>query len=374
MIKILHIIDDLGSGGRERQLVELLKALDGDGRFLSNVLVMSKKMHYKQMVPSDTSVFVLERKRKKDLGFFIRLYRFIQKQGPDVVHTWSSMAAVYAAPLTRLLKVIFINGMVRSAHENMSITDERRVRGLLTIPLSDLVVSNTRAGLKAYRVPPKKGICIPNGFDPNRLGSLERKNSIRSKLGIWTNHVVGMVASFSDNKDYDAFINAAIHVLENRRDVTFLAIGEGKNRKKIMKKVKGKHADRILFTGRIRDVESVVNTFDIGVLLTNFHNHGEGISNSIMEYMANGKPVIATDYGGNREIVSHGQNGYLVKNNALGSTAFYIQKIIENQELAKQMGKNGRRTIETKFTMKKMLGNYKALYMGIRHKENYPKF
>jgi glycosyltransferase involved in cell wall biosynthesis len=283
------------------------------------------------------------------------------------------MTSIYAAPVTKLLNISFINGMVRSAHENMSITDERRVRGLLTIPFADLVVSNTRAGLKAYRVPHKKRVCIPNGFDLHRLSSLESRNSIRSKLDIRTNHVVGMVASFSEKKDYNAFISTAIKVLENRRDVTFLAIGEGKSRDRIMKMAHGKYADRIRFTGRISNVESVVNVLDIGLLLTNIKNHGEGISNAIMEYMALGKPVIATDYGGNREIVSHGQNGYLVKNNNPESNAFYIRTLIEDQLLAKRMGENSRQIIENKFTMVKMLNAYKSIYVDINKNNKLSK-
>ena len=360
------MVDNLGAGGRERQLVELLKSLDKDHRFDSNLLVMSPDLHYRDLFASDTPIFVLERKRKKDFSIFPRLFRFIRTHKPDIVHTWSSMTSIYAATVAKLLKVKFINGMVRSAHENMSITDERRIRGLLTMPFADAVVSNTRAGLRAYRVPAKKGVCVYNGFDPNRLGSLESKKSVRSRLDIQTDHIVGMVASFSDNKDYDSYIDTATEVLKHRNDVTFLAIGDGKNRENIMRKVQGRHADRIRFTGRIRNVESVVNTFDIGLLMTNVNNHGEGISNAIMEYMALGKPVIATNYGGNKEIVSHGRSGYLVKKNNSKIAVAHIQTILENQLLANQFGENGRRIIATDFSIEKMLHSFKSLYLGIR--------
>ena len=70
--------------------------------------------------------------------------------------------------------------------------------------------------------------------------------------------------------------------------------------------------NKIIFLGKRSNVESIINIFDVGILLTNSKVHGEGISNSIMEYMALGKPVIATRGGGTNEVVIEGENGYLI--------------------------------------------------------------
>ena len=100
-------------------------------------------------------------------------------------------------------------------------------------------------------------------------------------------------------------------ILNNRKDVTFLVIGNGINLEKCRMKARGH--EKIKFLGFQNDIESIVNVFNAGVLLTNQDVHGEGISNSIMEYMALGKPVIATDGGGTKELIVDGKTGFLVQ-------------------------------------------------------------
>lgn len=141
---------------------------------------------------------------------------------------------------------------------------------------------------------------------------LQKKSEVRKKFNLFKEKVVGMVATFSDFKDYETFISAARMTLQKRNDVTFLAIGDGKNLEMCRKMARGSLSDKIIFLGRQRDVESIVNIFDVGVLLTNIKTHVEGISNSIMEYMALGKPVVATNGGGTPELVIDGETGYLI--------------------------------------------------------------
>src|SRR5690606_31004954 len=102
--------------------------------------------------------------------------------------------------------------------------------------------------------------------------------------------VVGMVAAFSAFKDYKTFINAANIVLEKRNDVVFVCVGDGPKLNECKSIVQKNNSDKIIFTGKQKNVENIVNVFDIGVLST----FNEGISNSIMEYMALSKPVVVT--------------------------------------------------------------------------------
>ena len=99
-----------------------------------------------------------------------------------------------------------------------------------------------------------------------------------------------------------------------------------------------------------------------GVLMTNPDLHGEGISNAIMEFMALGKPVVAIDGGGTAEIVKHNQTGFIVKP---GSSKELYEKIIfllDNQQIAIEMGKVGRRVIEDEFGLEKMTDSFVSLY------------
>ena len=371
MIKILHLIDNLGAGGRERQLIELVKKLDSNSNIHCSILTFSKTVHYQKIAYYNTPVFTIERRYKKDISLFFQLWRYISSNRPAILHTWSSMTAVYAAPLSRVLRIPLINGMVRSAHFKMSYSDERWIRARLTFPFSNVIISNCRAGLRAYGVPSRKAICIPNGFDFNRLKGLEDPSLIRAKYGIHTSKIVGMVASFSKNKDYRKYIRVAINVLRRRQDVTFLAIGDGNHLPLIKALVPSKLRKRIKFLGRLDNVESIINTFSIGVLITDISKHGEGLSNSIMEYMASGKPVIATDYGGNCELIKHGFSGYLVSRNDPSLFEAYIHRLLDDVELASILGKNGRNTITDEFSINKMVNRYKNLYNRIALGNSY---
>jgi glycosyltransferase involved in cell wall biosynthesis len=110
------------------------------------------------------------------------------------------------------------------------------------------------------------------------------------------------------------------------------------------------------------DVESIINAFDIGILLTDLERHGEGISNSIMEYMAAGKPVIATDGGGTREIVIDGETGFLVPQKSPERVAETIDKLLNDDELRRNMGLMGKQMIQREFNIHRMTSEHVELY------------
>jgi len=125
--------------------------------------------------------------------------------------------------------------------------------------------------------------------------------------------------------------------------------------------VQEKYLDRIIFTGRQTDVESIVNIFNIGVLAT----FTEGISNSILEYMALGKPVIATDGGGTSEIVENGVTGYLVPPSNVNVLLEKLELLLDRPYLAKKMGESGKNVVKRKFEIRKMTKEFVCLYQKL---------
>ena len=107
-----------------------------------------------------------------------------------------------------------------------------------------------------------------------------------------------------------------------------------------------------------------MNIFDIGVLLSNPDIHGEGISNSIMEYMALGKPVIASIGGGTSEIVLDGETGFLIEPKNPKQLAERIDYLLSNQTVAKKMGESGRKRIQQHFSLDKMVNETYNLYVN----------
>jgi glycosyltransferase involved in cell wall biosynthesis len=261
-----------------------------------------------------------------------------------------------------LLKIKLINGNITDAPRNMRFFDKRLLRARLTFPFSSTIIGNSNAGLAAYGVPKNKGICIYNGFDANRILNLKDKTIIRKQFKISTEKVVGMVGSFSERKDFDTFIDAALILLNKRMDVTFVAVGEGPNLVTCKKMIPSDFSSYFKFTGVQRDVESIINVFDIGVLSTNTSVHGEGISNAILEYMALEKPVIATIGGGTNEVVIHEKTGVLIPPDSPQVMADQLTYLLDNPMMGRAMGVEGRLRISDSFSLTKMTTLYHDLY------------
>jgi glycosyltransferase involved in cell wall biosynthesis len=223
---------------------------------------------------------------------------------------------------------------------------------------SDYILSNSYAGLRSYNAPEVKSICIHNGFDFDRIKNILDPEYIKAKHNITSKNTVGMVARFSKRKDYETYIESAKDILKKRNDVTFLAIGDGETLQCCMDLVPLEYKENIRFLGKQTDVESIINIFDIGVLVS----HEEGISNSIMEYMALAKPVIATKHGGNDEIVIENETGFLIGTKDVRSLSEKIEYLLDNKEIAKAMGRAGKERLKKEFSLEKMTEAYINLY------------
>ncbi len=361
-MKILLLTDSLDSGGMERRLIELLKGLRNYPDLSLYLVIFSERIHYREVFDLGIPVKVLKRVPKRNPLVFFRLFKLCRTWKPDLIHSWGTMSAIIAIPSIFLLKIKLINGSIVNATGNMRFFDKALFRVRLTFPFSKVVVGNSLAGLMAYRVPKKKALCIYNGFDMNRVANLRDISIVRERFGIHTKKVIGMVASFTDRKDFNTYLIAALLILEKRKDVTFIAVGDGPNLAVCKMMIPPQYTSYVVFTGVQTDVESIINGFDIGVLCTNTQLHGEGISNAILEYMALEKPVVATIGGGTNEIVNHKITGVLIPPGLPSVLANELCYLLDNPAIGRQMGQEGKRLVSTSFSMDKMTNTYYKLY------------
>ena len=363
-MRILYFIDRMTAGGKERRLTELMKMLRKTPGIDFQLAVMDRDIHYKEVLDLGITIHYLIRKTKKDLSIFKQFYKICKTYKPDIVHCWDSMTAVYSYPAWKMLRFKLVNGMVVDTPANPSFLNKHYARARVTIPISDMVVGNSMAGLKAYGAKAKKSICIYNGMDLNRFNSLKDASIVRKELfpNDENPFIVGMVAAFEERKDQATMIRAAISVLKENSRIRFVLVGGGNTLEATKEMVPSECSDKILFTGKRADIEQIVNCFDIGVLLTNSAVHGEGISNSIIEYMALSKPVIATTGGGTNEVVFDNKNGFLVKANDDETLAKQILVLEADAELRKRLGSKGRTIVEEKFEISNMAKQYISMY------------
>jgi len=272
------------------------------------------------------------------------------------------MTAVYSVPICKLLHIRLVNGMITDAPSRKNIFNKRWVRARLTFPFSDAIIGNSIAGLNAYRASKTRSVCIYNGFNFNRLNNLAANYAIRKQIEINTNYVIGMVASFTDNKDYKTYFNAAQLILSKRNDITFLAIGKNTDSDQARNLIQEKYKEHFRLLGKISNIESFVSVMDICVLST----FTEGISNSILEYMAMGKVVIASSGGGTNEIVENNKTGFLINPSSPGELAEKIEILLNDICLRKCMGLAGRRRIEDHFSIDKMVNKFISVYKNFQ--------
>lgn len=356
-MKVLHIIETLKSGGKERQVLELVRGMIVKGHD-PHVLVQSNDIEYSV---SDLAgrVHTIPRRTRWDLGLVGRMRSFVNQSKPDLIHTWGPMCSVYAVPVSHFGRIPFVSGHIRDAPSHLPMSDKRWWHGRIAQPFASAVVANSKAGLSAYRATGPKGHVIYNGFD--FAGRTVASNpEFAASLGIATRHAVAMVARFGAHKDHATYFAAADHVLRDRDDVTFIAIGDGPG----LKEWQARYCDnpRVLVLGRRDDVERIVANMTLGVLVTQMGAHGEGISNALTEMLAAGKPVIATDDGGNRELVSDNGCGILVPQRDVGALADALNALLDDSDRTQALGKKGRKAVLKHFTRDKMVSAYLKLY------------
>jgi glycosyltransferase involved in cell wall biosynthesis len=359
-IKILFFIESLHYGGKERLVVELLSYLKKHNEYELMLVLIKKDIQYTDFLNLRIPYEVIERKwSKKDPGLFIKFYNISKNFQPDIIHTFGSMSTFYSLPTVMLRNTPLINSQISDAPPRIKKWSFFYFMSRINFRFSKLIVSNSQAGLKSYKIENKKGKVIYNGISLDRFGRLRNKEEMKEIYGIKTPYIIIMVATFSDNKDYDKYINIAKKLNSLRRDVTFVSVGDGSHFERIKNRVDNEKIPNIIFTGRISDVESLISACDIGTL---FSPNGEGISCAITEYMALGKPVIANDAGGTKEIVKNEINGYLITEETAEEIAELINNLIDDNNRRQVMGEAGRNLIHESFTIDRMGKEFEKVY------------
>lgn len=353
------------AGGKERRLTELMKAFKLYPEIQFELVVMDTDIHYKEVLELSKNIHFLIRKTKHDPSIFRKFFKICKNFKPDIINCWDSMTAFYAIPTCKLLNIRLINSMVVDTPVRTKIFNKYKLLARLVIPFSDIVIGNSLAGLNAYGVSEKKSACIYNGLDLSRFENIKDPSGIRKDIlgdGADNFFVIGMVAAFEERKDYETLIKSAIILLEKYDIMRFILIGDGIHFDKIKSMIPALLSDKIVFLGRRSDIESLVNTFDIGVLLTNTNVHGEGISNSILEYMALGNPVIATRGGGTNEVVIDNFNGLLIDAFNMNQLVKNIELLFFDKALKERLSENGIKLVREKFDISDKVSNYLLIY------------
>lgn len=339
----MMVIDGLGNGGAERQLCLLSRSLPP--AWAACVWSLDGGRYEQELRDAGVPTRVCRRRFRTDLGPVLDLAGHVRRQKPDVIHSWSWMSAWAAEIVSRVFRVPHVAGLIRRG----TLPPRRTRRAVLATKLGARVLANSQAGLEAYGVPIWRGRVLHNGFDGSRLAQCAP-----SPRPTGSPFTVVMAATVDWRKDFDSFLEAAR--LLGRESAAgswqFVVLGDGPDLAELRRKAAAQHLSSILdMPGGVPEVISYLRRADVGVLMS---TDGEGQSNSIMEYMACGLPVVCSEGGGNRELVADGRTGFVVPARDPHSLAARLRQLADDRVLAVSMGEAGRQRILTDFSADRM--------------------
>jgi len=372
---VLLMIDDLCLGGAERQLVELAKGLDKERfRVLVVTLYPGQPLERELEGQERIALLSLNRKGKFDFGILLPLVRLLRREKVHVVQPFLSPATFFglaAAILARVpVKVVTERCGVRrdtKLGENVyRFAEDRLTR------FADVAVANSQSGrdfLVSRGIAADKARVIYNGVNSDRVTVDEAEvAALRASLGIEpAAPVIGIVASLTAPKDYPTFLRSVRIIRDSLPSARFLIVGDGPLRSEL--EATAAHlglADSVLFAGHQMRVAPFIGSFDVAVLSSCDY---EGCSNYLLEAMGLGRPVVATDIGGNRELVSHGETGLLVPPRDPGALAAAVLTLLGDRALASRLTEAARTRFLSGFSVPIMVRQYEQLYEELLQKK-----
>jgi glycosyltransferase involved in cell wall biosynthesis len=351
-VRLLLVADTLANGGLERQMSLLAASLPAEWQV--RVWAMDGGPFEDYLRDAGIDVTVRRRRFRYDPLAAAALWPVLRGWRPDVVHAWSWMSALAAAPMCRLVRVPMVNGMIRSGRVD---PDHPRLKRF-GMAMATLVVANTQAGLAAWGVSAAKGRVVYNGFDESRLGAVEpgRSPSDGSTTVIMTGRMTAV-------KHYEVVIETARRLSRGSAGWRFVLVGDGPSRGHLQR-VAGDlvEAGVVVFPEAGTEVLGLVRDADVGVLMTNPTLANEGLSNSIMEYMAVGLPVVCGDGGGNPELVQHGVTGFIVPQADPVALADRLNYLRDHVDERRAMGAKGRERVLTELSVDRMVERMLEVY------------
>lgn len=367
---VLQLIDSFHQGGSERQALQLTRLLAESGKF---------RVHLACLSPEGTLRATIEDSRLGEIPSFPlnsfydanavrQLRRFVQwlkSSDIDIIHTHDFYTNVFGMAGGALARLpVRVASMRETA--GMRTSTQKKVQQV-AYSLAHHVVANSNAVKQtviAAGTPAEKITVVYNGLDSARLiPRVTSRGEILSLLGLRLDEnrrFVSIVANMRHEvKDYPMLLRAARRVVDAEPEAAFLLAGEGELTDSLRALAAELGVEQsTYFLGRCERVAELLNVSEICVL----SSKAEGFSNSILEYMAAGRPVVVTNVGGASELVTEGETGYLVASGDDAGMASRIISLLADPARAKAMGENGKQVVKEKFSCEAQLARTEELY------------
>jgi sugar transferase (PEP-CTERM/EpsH1 system associated) len=366
-LRVLHVISYMGRGGAEMGILKLIAGLGGEfehricsTRGFDADFVQSSFSEEKMYVAGSAEL---------ELQFpLFRLARIMREYRPHIVHTrnWGALEAVAAAKLASVPVVVHSeHGYEVDMFAGLPM--RRRLFRRAAYAMTDAIFAVTRElrdfhARQAWIRPERMGVMY-NGVDTQRFAPCEEtRTATRKELGMpEDSFVVGTVGRLVPIKDHQTLLKAAGMLSAKGIDVRVLLVGSGPERERLQATAASALEGRVCFAGDSDRVPELLNAMDVFVL----PSLREGMSNTLLEAMACGLPVLASNVGGNPEIIENNLNGSLFAPGDVEWLANKLQLLASNPSLIHELGTAARNRAIESFSLSRMLELYRSFYLDL---------
>jgi glycosyltransferase involved in cell wall biosynthesis len=359
-VRVCFLIDELAAAGTETQLLALIRRLDRRRVRPHLCLLRGGGQASRALEPDDcpvTRLGVGALCRPSALAAGVRLVRLLRRERIDVLQTYfpdSSYLGISAAWLAGVPHRL-------RTRNNLGhwLTPTHRFLGRLLNRLATGTVANCEAARQALladeRPRPETVVVLENGVDFDRFRSVPPVAARASA----SPHRVGVTANLRPVKGLDVFLAAAAELAAAHPNVEFVVAGEGEQRGPLEAEAAARGlAGRFRQPGAVADVPGFLAGLDVAVL----SSHAEGMSNALLEYMAAGRPVVATAVGAAPELIEDGVHGLLVPPGDAGRLAAAVGRLLRDPELARRLGDGARRRARDRYGREAMVERFTEFY------------
>jgi glycosyltransferase involved in cell wall biosynthesis len=352
--RVALVIGQLGYGGAEGQLFHLAVGLMG-GAYSPIVYCLSDRMEPYGRWLDDLGVPVRQLGGTSDASRTLALTRSLRADAPDIVHSFLYIANRYAFLASRLAGTRTLITSARNCKREAQLThwllDRAAFRASTAIVCNSATVAEYIS--RVYGAPPERATVIYNGVDLDRFQPHTNGN------GKSHPPTIGAICRVTAQKNPGLFLAAAAALLERRPDCRFLVVGDGDGlagAKEEAARLGIAHA--VSFLGARSDVKEILQQLDIFWLTSKW----EGTPNALLEAMANGLPVVATDVGACREVIEDGVSGFLVASGDRNALVERTERLLGDAAMAARVAARAREEVATRFALDRMVRATADLY------------
>jgi sugar transferase (PEP-CTERM/EpsH1 system associated) len=372
---VAHVMYRFDTGGLENGVVNLINHMSAD-RYRHAVIALTEITDFRQRIKRDDVQFIaLNKPPGQTLWIFPQLYRLFRQLRPAIVHSRNLAALEVQLPAWAAgvpVRIHGEHGRDVGDLDGSNVTYQRVRRFYKPFVSYYLALSRDLAEYLdgIIRVPASKVLQVYNGVDTERFhpapADFATPGSPFPRACHWLLGTVGRMQTVKDQPTLArAFIRALEIAPELRNQLRLVLVGDGplRNQCQEILAVAGV-ADLAWLPGERSDVPDVMRGLDCFVL----PSLAEGISNTILEAMAAGLPVIATNVGGNADLVAAGETGEIIPAADPEAMAEAIVRFASNPQRSQQMGRAGRQLVERRFSMNAMVAAYQGTYDKLLHR------